>query len=67
MKAAQTIRVIQGQETEQAWIYEAPWWIEVNRLPSSLQDAQGIRKLFSKERTSKLVDVSKSISVWTLE
>ena len=66
MKIAQTVRIVSGEEIEEAWVYEAPYWIGINRLPSSLQEAEGIRKLQVKERTSKLVDTSQEVSIWTL-
>ena len=68
MKIAQTVRIVSGEEIEQAWVYEAPYWIEVNRLPSSVQDAETMRRMphTPKERTSKLVDTSQEVSVWTL-
>lgn len=66
MKVAQTVRIHSGETIEQAWLYEPPYWIELNRLPSSAQDAANVRRLFAKERTAKLVDTSEEVSVWTL-
>ena len=64
MKVAQTVRIVSGEEIEQAWVYEAPYWIGVNRLPQSATDE--VRKLNLKERSSRLVEISQEVSVWTL-
>ena len=65
MKVAQTVRVKAGEEIEQAWVFQAPYWVEVNRLPISSKDE--VRYLASKERTAKLFELSESISMWTIE
>ena len=66
MKIAQTVRIKAGEEVEQAWVFKAPYWVEVNRLPASSKD-ESVRYLVSKERTSKLFELSESASMWTVE
>ena len=67
MKVAQTVRIVSGEEIEQAWVYEAPYWIGVNRLPGSIKAAESVRRLPNvKEKSAILVERSEEVTIWTL-